>query len=220
MSPSSSDSGATVPPIHKLIFGCVALVCVTAIAAILLLRQPPADGKPAEQRHAAGEAVPPSPSVQDLKAAILEKENAGELGFRVFEICFDATAYGVYTPSRDRKFVKGSTANLYFEIDNLSSEHVGNQFRRSYTEACTLRNEKGEVVLENDAVVEYDATTGGPVLDLFGVNPIGTAALEPGTYEFTATIHDRIRNRKISKSLKFDVWPSGAEPLPDFVPKQ
>jgi hypothetical protein len=157
--------------------------------------------------HAQGPAAG-SDTVEELKERIIDKENAGKLGFRQFTLCKNApSGFGQYERTTGNKVAAGSKLQFYYEPMNLSTRRADGTYQKWFTQDMIIRDGNGNEILRQDAAVKFNYTAKTPVLDIFGTNSLDLGDLPAGKYEFEAVLHDQLSKQDARYVYKFEIAP-------------
>lgn len=147
-------------------------------------------------------------TVEQLKEKIIEKENAGKLGFRLFTLCSDAPAgIGQYSPAPTNQVKAGSKLQFYYEPMNLFTRRADGSYQKWFTQDMIVRDGAGKELLNKPAALDFNYKTRTPVFDIFGTNSLSIGSLPPGKYEFEAVLHDQLSKQEARYVFKFEIVP-------------
>ncbi len=147
-------------------------------------------------------------TVEQLKEQIIDKENAGKLGFRQFTLCMKAPAgIGQFEAAASNKVKAGSKLEFYYEPMNLSTRRADGTYQKWFTQDMIVRNGAGKELLSNPAALNFNYKTKTPVFDIFGTNSLDLGELPAGKYEFEAVIHDQLSKQDARYVYKFEIVP-------------
>ena len=146
-------------------------------------------------------------TVASLKERIVDIQNQGTLGFRNFTLCSNIVGFGQYVPYPDNRVKAGSEIYFYYEPVNVFTNRVSGNYQIWFTQDMIIRSAKGEEILNMPEGLNFNFKAQSPVLDLYAQNSINLGELPPGTYQFTAVVHDKLKKSEASKSFLFEVVP-------------
>jgi hypothetical protein len=149
-----------------------------------------------------------SETVDQLKEKIIDKENAGKLGFRYFTLCTKAPdGFGQYDPASGNKVATGSKLQFYYEPVNLSTRRADGTYQKWFTQDMIVRDGAGKELLRKEAALDFNYKTRTPVLDIYGTNSLSLGDLPAGKYEFEAVLHDQLSKQDARYVFKFEIAP-------------
>ncbi len=149
-----------------------------------------------------------SETVEQLKEKIIDKENAGKLGFRQFSLCTKAPdGYGQYEPAASNKVAAGTKLQFYYEPVNLSTRRADGTYQKWFTQDMIVRDGAGKELLRKEAALDFNYKTKTPVLDIYGTNSLSLGQLPAGKYEFEAVLHDQLSKQDARYVFKFEIAP-------------
>ena len=149
-----------------------------------------------------------SETVDQLKEKIIEKENAGKLGFRQFTLCTKPPAgIGQYEPAASNKVTAGSKLQFYYEPVNLMTRRADGTYQKWFTQDMIVRDGAGKELLRKEAALDFNYKTKTPVFDIFGTNSLSLGELPAGKYEFEAVLHDQLSKQDARYVFKFEIAP-------------
>ncbi len=175
---------------HRLCL--IALMTLAALPATPIVAQTAAAG---------------SETVEQLKDRIIDKENAGKLGFRQFTLCTKIDGYGQFEPAAGTKVVAGTKLQFYYEPQNLFTKRSDGGYQKWFTQDMIVRDSNGKELLRKEAALDFNYKTRAPVLDVYGMNSLSLGELPAGKYEFEAVIHDQLSKQDARYVFKFEIAP-------------
>ena len=144
-------------------------------------------------------------TVDQLKERIIEKENAGKLGFRQFTLCTKIDGYGQFEPAAGNKVASGSKLQFYYEPKNLFTKRSDGRYQKWFTQDMIVRDGKGKELLRQEGALDFNYKTKVPVLDVYGTNSLSVGELPAGKYEFEAVIHDQLSKQDARYVFTFEI---------------
>lgn len=150
-------------------------------------------------------AVPDT--VEQLKERIIDKENAGKLGFRQFTLCTKIDGFGQFEPAVGVKVPAGTKLQFYYEPQNLFTKRADGSYQKWFTQDMIVRDANGKELLRKDGALDFNYKTKTPVFDVFGTNSLSLGELPPGKYEFEAVLHDQLSKQDARYVFKFEIAP-------------
>jgi hypothetical protein len=149
-----------------------------------------------------------SETVEQLKERIIDKENAGKLGFRQFTLCTKAPAgIGQFEAAANNKVAAGSKLQFYYEPVNLTTRRADGSYQKWFTQDMIVRDGSGKELLRKEAALDFNYKTKTPVFDIFGTNSLSLGDLPAGKYEFEAVLHDQLSKQEARYVYKFEIAP-------------
>ncbi len=146
-------------------------------------------------------------TVASLKERIVDIQNQGTLGFRNFTLCSNVIGFGQYVPYPDSRVKAGSEIYFYYEPVNVFTNRVSGNYQIWFTQDMIIRGAQGEEILNMPEGLNFNFKAQSPVLDLYAQNSINLGELPPGTYQFIAVVHDKLKKTEARKSFTFEVVP-------------
>lgn len=147
-------------------------------------------------------------TVEQLKEKIIDKENAGKLGFRQFTLCAKAPeGIGQYDPAPSAQVKAGTKLQFYYEPMNLFTRRADGNYQKWFTQDMIVRGPDGKELLNKAAALDFNYRTKTPVFDIFGTNSLNLGTLPPGKYEFEAVLHDQLSKQDARYVFKFEIVP-------------
>ena len=147
-------------------------------------------------------------TVEQLKEQIIDKENAGKLGFRQFTLCTKAPeGIGQYEAAPSNKVAAGSKLQFYYEPTNLFTKRADGSYQKWFTQDMIVRDGAGKELLRKEAALDFNYKTKTPVFDIFGTNSLSLGELPAGKYEFEAVLHDQLSKQDARFVYKFEIVP-------------
>ena len=146
-------------------------------------------------------------TVDQLKERIIDKENAGKLGFRQFTLCTKIDGYGQFEPAVGSKVTAGTKLQFYYEPQNLFTKRADGGYQKWFTQDMIVRDASGKELLRKEGALDFNYKTKAPVLDVYGTNSLSLGDLPAGKYEFEAVIHDQLSKQDARYLFKFEIAP-------------
>jgi hypothetical protein len=146
-------------------------------------------------------------TVLELKERIIDIQNTGELGFRNFTLCQNIITYGQYVPYPNNNVKAGSEIYFYYEPKNLFTNRRDTTYQVWYTQDIIVRDSNGRELLNSPNMLNFNLQSVSPVLDLYAQNSLNLGDLPPGTYEFEAVIHDKLKGSSAKTTYVFEIIP-------------
>ncbi len=146
-------------------------------------------------------------TVLSLKERIIDIQNKGDLGFRNFTLCKNIITYGQYIPYPDNKVKTGSTVFFYYEPENVYTDRRNGIYHVWYTQSIIVRDADGKELLKSEEILNFNHQAIAPVLDLYAKNSLNLGKVSPGTYQFEAILHDKLRDAEARTTYTFEVVP-------------
>jgi hypothetical protein len=140
-----------------------------------------------------------------LKERIINLQNRSPLGIRILVACSTVTAYGSYEPLPDNKVKSGDVIFFYYEPQNPSTNKGEGTYEIWLTQDMFVLTEQQEEVFKKENAFEIHYQTSSPQLDIYGVNQLTLAEIQPGKYLFKVILHDRIKGEEASATWAFEV---------------
>ena len=150
-----------------------------------------------------------SETVEQLKEKIIDKENAGKLGFRQFTLCTKApTGIGQFEAAPNNKVPAGTKAiYFYYEPINLFTNRADGAYQKWFKQDMIVRDGSGKELLSKPAALDFNYKTKTPLFDIFGTNTLTLEGAPPGKYEFEAVLHDQLSKQDAHYVYKFEIVP-------------
>jgi hypothetical protein len=142
-----------------------------------------------------------------LKERIVSLQNQYPLGIGTLVACSTVTGYGSYEPLPDNKVKAGDVILFYVEPQNPATNKTEGTYEIWLTEDMFVLNEQQQEVFKKENAFEIHSQTSSPQLDIFGVNQLTLAAIQPGQYLFKVILHDNIKGEEASATWAFEVIP-------------
>ena len=142
-----------------------------------------------------------------LKERIVNLQNQYPLGIRTLVACSTVTGYGSYEPLPDNKVKAGDVIFFYVEPQNPATNKTEGAYEIWLTEDMFVLNEQQQEVFKQENAFEIHDQTSSPRLDIFGVNQLTLASIQPGKYIFKVILHDNIKGEEASATWAFEVIP-------------
>jgi hypothetical protein len=171
----------------------LSLVAALALAALLV--------SPARAQTAGG--IPET--VDQLKERIIEKENAGKLGFRQFTLYTKIEGFGQIEPAANAKVKGGTKLQFYYEPQDLFTKRADGSYQKWFTQDMIVRDANGKELLRKETALDFNYKTRTPVFDVYGTNSLSLGELPPGDYEFEAVVHDQLSKQEARYVFKFEI---------------
>jgi hypothetical protein len=113
------------------------------------------------------------------------------------QLCLAVEGYGAYTPRPEAPFGKDEKLMLYFEpVGHEFERREGGDYRLHLTQDVEIRRAGQRTAVWKKAdLVDYEATSPFPPLQVYLMNEISLKTLAPGTYQLVIRLHDRIGSR-------------------------
>lgn len=146
-------------------------------------------------------------TVSELKEKIIDLQNQGELGFRNFTLCTNILGYGQYVEATSNKVKAGSEIFFYYEPVNLFTNRKDGVYHVWYTQDMIVLTGGGEEIYNGPEILNFNYQTTSPVLDFYATNSLELGDLPPGTYQFKAVLHDKLKNKDTSYAYTFEIVP-------------
>ena len=140
-----------------------------------------------------------------LKERIINLQNQYPLGIRTLVACSTVTGYGSYEPLSDNKIKAGDVIFFYFEPQNPSTNTGEGTYEIWLTQDVFILTEQQQEVFKKENAFEIHHQTSSPQLDIYGVNQLTLAELQPGKYLFKMIVHDKIKGEEASATWAFEV---------------
>lgn len=140
-----------------------------------------------------------------LKERIINLQNLYPLGIRTIVACSTVTGYGSYEPLSDNKIKAGDVIFFYFEPQNPSTNTGEGTYEIWLTQDVFILTEQQQEVFKKENAFEIHHQTSSPQLDIYGVNQLTLAELQPGKYLFKMIVHDKIKGEEASDTWAFEV---------------
>jgi len=140
-----------------------------------------------------------------LKERIINLQNQNPLGIRTLVACSTVTDYGFYEPLPDNKVKAGDVVYFYLEPQNPSTNKAKGKYEIWLTQDMVVLTEQQQEVFKKENAVEIHYQTSSPRLDIYGVNQLTLAEVQPGKYLFKVILHDKIKGEEASATWAFEV---------------
>jgi hypothetical protein len=140
-----------------------------------------------------------------LKERIVNLQNQYPLGILTLVACSTVTGYGSYEPLSDNKIKAGDVIFFYFEPQNPSTNRGEGTYEIWLIQDMFILTEQQEEVFKKENAFEIHYQTSSPRLDIYGVNQLTLAELQPGKYLFKVIVHDKIKGEEASATWAFEV---------------
>lgn len=140
-----------------------------------------------------------------LKERIINLQNLYPLSIRTLVACSSVTGYGSYEPLSDNKIKAGDVIFFYFEPQNPSTNTGEGTYEIWLTQDVSILTEQQQEVFKKENAFEIHHQTSSPQLDIYGVNQLTLAELQPGKYLFKMIVHDKIKGEEASATWAFEV---------------
>jgi len=143
--------------------------------------------------------------VTSLKERIINLQNQYPLGIRTLVACSTVSGYGSYEPLPDNKVKAGDVIFFYVEPQNHSTNLAEGTYEIWLTQDMVVLTEQQQEVFKKENVFEIHDRTNSPRLDIFGVNQLTLAEIQPGKYLFKVILHDNVKGEETSATWAFEV---------------
>jgi hypothetical protein len=140
-----------------------------------------------------------------LKERIINLQSQYPLGIRILVACSSVTGYGSYEPLPDNKVKAGDAIFFYFEPQNPSTNKAEGTYEIWLTQDMFVLTERQQEVFKKENAFEIHSQTNSPRLDIYGVNQLTLAEVQPGKYLFKVILHDKIKGEEASATWAFEV---------------
>lgn len=146
-------------------------------------------------------------TVLSLKERIIDIQNQGTLGFRNFTLCKNIITYGQYVPYPDNRVKSGSKIFFYYEPENVYTNRQNGIYHIWYTQSIIVKDADGKELLKSEEILNFNHQSISPVLDLYAKNSLNLGKVPPGTYQYEAILHDKLRGADARTTFVFEVIP-------------
>jgi hypothetical protein len=146
-------------------------------------------------------------AILGLKNQIIDLQNRGTLAFKDVTLCSKVIGFGSYVPLEAPAIPAGGELLLYYEPVNVFTNRVKGQYEIWYTQDIVLEADDGEVIYEQEDLLEFHYYSRSPVFDLFATNSLSLGNLPPGSYLFKAVLKDQLKDARAELALPFRIVP-------------
>ena len=146
-------------------------------------------------------------AILKLKNQIIDLQNRGMLAYKDLALCSKVIGFGSFVPLDRPEVRRGAELLVYYEPVNVFTNRVQGQYEIWYTQDIAVLSESGEVLFEQERMLEFHYTSRSPVFDLYATNNLSLGDLPPGRYTYRAVLTDRLKERSVEMRLAFRVVP-------------
>jgi hypothetical protein len=140
-----------------------------------------------------------------LKERIVNLQNQYPLGIHTLVACSAVTGYGSYEPLPDNKVKAGDVIFFYIEPQNPSVNKAEGTYEIWLTQDVFVLTEQQQEVFKQENAFEIHDKTSSPRLDIYGVNQLTLAEVQPGKYLYKVILRDNIKGEEASGTWAFEV---------------
>ncbi len=139
---------------------------------------------------------------------------SGKLEMSPAVACSRISGYEDFVPLPEAVLTRDDKMLIYYEPSGYEYETVGKEYRVHLVQDARIRRRGQKKVLQaKDKLLEYDAKSKFPPLNLYLSNTIALKPLDPGEYDLEIILHDRIgKGEPVSQVFPFRVRPVGEAP--------
>jgi hypothetical protein len=112
----------------------------------------------------------------------------------------------MFTEEPSSRFEKGSRISVYLEIDGFQNLKKDNGYEVPVSLDLLVKDDKGNVGIEQKDVVTSDLIVKSPWRDFFFTVNIDLAELPPGRYTLGFVATDRTSGRKASHDMDIEIY--------------
>ncbi len=132
--------------------------------------------------------------------------SASEFSFLKGLFVREVKGYGMYTEEQSSRFEKGSRISVYLEIDGFQNLKKDNAYEVHLSLDLLVKDDKGNVGIEQKDVVTSDLIVKSPWRDFFFTVNIDLAELPPGKYTLGFVATDRSNDKKASHDMDIEIY--------------
>jgi hypothetical protein len=132
--------------------------------------------------------------------------SASEFSFLKGLFVREVKGYGMYTEEPSSRFEKGSRISVYLEIDGFQNLKKDNGYEVHLSLDLLVKDDKGNVGIEQKDVVTSDLILKSPWRDFFFTVNIDLAELPPGKYTLGFVATDRTSDKKASYDMDIEIY--------------
>ncbi len=132
--------------------------------------------------------------------------SASEFSFLKGLFVTEVKGYGMFTEEPSSRFEKGSRISVYLEIDGFQNLKKDNGYEVHVSLDLLVKDDKGNVGIEQKDVVTSDLIVKSPWRDFFFTVNIDLAELPPGRYTLGFVATDRTSGRKASHDMDIEIY--------------
>ena len=118
----------------------------------------------------------------------------------------EVKGYGIYTEESESRFEKGSKITVYLEADGFYNKKNGNEYEINLSLDLLLKDDKGNVGIEQKNVVISSLTVKSPWRDFYFTVNIDLAELPPGKYTLGFVATDHGTGKKASRDMDIEIY--------------
>lgn len=132
--------------------------------------------------------------------------SASEFSFLKGLFVREVKGYGMYVEEPSSRFEKGSRISVYLEIDGFQNVKKENGYEVHLSLDLLVKDDKGNVGIEQKDVVTSDLIVKSPWRDFFFTVNIDLAELPPGKYTLGFVATDRTSDKKASHDMDIEIY--------------
>jgi hypothetical protein len=132
--------------------------------------------------------------------------SASEFSFLKGLFVQEVKGYGMYTEEPSSRFEKGSRISVYLEIDGFQNQKKENGYEIHLSLDLLVKDDKGNVGIEQKDVVTSDLMVKSPWRDFFFTVNIDLAELPPGKYTLGFVATDRTNGGRTSHDMDIEIY--------------
>ncbi|MGI6783640.1 MAG: hypothetical protein ACOX5A_05375 [Aminivibrio sp.] len=118
----------------------------------------------------------------------------------------EVKGYGIYTEESGSRFEKGSKVTVYLEADGFHNKKNGQEYEINLSLDLLLKDDKGNVGIEQKNVVISSLTVKSPWRDFYFTVNIDLAELPPGKYTLGFVATDHGTGDKASRDMDIEIY--------------
>ena len=149
-----------------------------------------------------------------LKKRIIEVQNKGKLGFRKLVVCTSVEGYGLYSPLKSGKALRGFV--LYFEPANVSTLVTSDRYIIDLTVDLVAFDGSGKAVSGKKGILKIKRISRSPIMDLFFRINLNLKKPRKKDLIIKTVLHDNIKNQSTAATYRINVQPKNKK-SPDKV---